>query len=889
MMGIIENLLPDRFEVLGELGRGGTSIVFRALDKKRDQEVAVKVLLKDSEEDRFQREAERLASISHPNVVSFLEVGRYEGRDFLVMEYLEMGDITGYVKNLTVVEILRFFIQICDGLAHLHDRGIVHRDIKPANILVDSAGCPQITDLGVARQMERNTRLTQAGTILGTYSYLAPEQILSSTVGPKADIYSLGICLFCALTGRKPFEAENEFNMLKAHLEEPPPSILEYIPEAPECLDELINEMLAKEEDDRPRSARAVADMLGEAIRDLQNRNKEDLQPAWEEKIEELPDDQRSVLLAISYLGKQATFARVCQATPFSEDKTDRCLDELMKNKLIDSPTDDSFILSFPEETIATRLTPRLRKLFAKRLEAMAYNREPAPEPEFESIEKLPEEEALEPDEETSQEETSQEESFEDDEDSVEWAHPSVEEDDESWMAAIESSSETETSVETTTKTVETDDPPPEDATVLNRTPDGPWMQTASPDDVKEQKKETPVLPATPPTPPAPPKVEKEKPAPKPVFNLPPQKGAPVAKPPVNRIRWVIISMVMLMVGVGLAAGGQWYWARSAKLTITSQPAGATVKVNGHEVGVTPIDISGLTPGLQAVEVFKDGHRSARELVDVAFAETGEVNYSLDPIVGKLLLTLEPNDALVTIDSQTYGTIKSDLTLAAGKHQLSVKKDGYHPYTSEIRLTEDEVLEVEVRLDPVFAKVTVTSTPEGASVTLDGDEKGETPLTLEKVRYGKHEIAIRKGGHDKVLKNIDIQSDKPVAVDAELKELPGAIAVTSVPEGAKLKINGELKGETPFTVNGLKAGEYTVTLSKDGYLVREEKVKVKAGEKSDANLNLSLIPKPKPKPKPPVARPPSRPSPPPSYRPPSRPAPPPPRPRPPSGNPWIVE
>ena len=844
----MDNLLPERFQLLGELGRGGTSIVFHALDMKSGQKVAVKVLLKDTEEDRFQREAERLASISHPNVVAFLEVGHHNGHDFLVMEYLAMGDLTSYVQNLTVIDILRLFIQVCDGLAHLHDRNIVHRDIKPANILIDGTGCPKITDLGVARQMERNTRLTQAGTILGTYSYLAPEQILSSTVGPKADIYSLGICLFAALTGRKPFEADNEFKMLKAHLEEEPPSILDFLPEAPPCLDELIQGMLAKDENDRPRSARAVADLLGEAIRELQNQNQEDLQPAWDEKIEELPEDQRSVLLAITFLGKEATFAKVCQATPFSEDKTDRCLEELMKSKLIDSPTDDSFVLTFPEETIQTRLTPRLRKLFASRLDVMADSREPAPEQKLEKAEPVPEPKK-----------------------------PTTDELD--------------------------------DVTVLNaKPPEGPWLKAAP-----ASTEETPVARPKPEKP-KPAKVEKPKSAPQPTttpkeaMSPPPAKPTPVpakeetakptaakvkprktvAKSPLESLRWVWISVVMLLVGVLLAAGGQWYWAHSAKLTITSQPPGASVKLNGIDVGVTPIDVPQLTPGLQAVEIFKDGHKPARELVPLAFAEKGEAHYSLDPIVGKLLLTLKPRDAQVTIDSQTYGEIKSDLTLAAGTHMLKVAKEGYHPYSSEIILSEDTPLEVEVGLKPILTTFKISSQPKGAAVTVDGKDKGKTPLTVKDVSFGEHEVGVRLAGHEKFLKTVKVDSDKPMEISAELVALPGAITITSVPGGAKLKINGEVKGNTPATVNGLEAGEYTITLSLDGYHVLQDKVEVKAGEESKPEFRLSAIPKPQPNP--PVSRPPGRPAPPPVYQPPpSRPAPPPSRPQPSGGNPWIVE
>ena len=850
----MDNLLPERFQVLGELGRGGTSVVFRALDTKTDQEVAVKVLLKDTEEDRFQREAERLASISHPNVVAFLEVGHHNGHDFLVMEYLEMGDLTTYVQNLTVIEILRLFIQVCDGLAHLHDRNIVHRDIKPANILIDGTGCPKITDLGVARQMERNTRLTQAGTILGTYSYLAPEQILSSTVGPKADIYSLGICLFTALTGRKPFEADNEFKMLKAHLEEEPPSILEFIPEAPPCLDELVQSMLAKEEEDRPRSARAVADMLGESIRELQDQNQEDLQPVWDEKIEELPEDQRSVLLAITFLGKEATFAKVCQATPFSEDKTDRCLEELMKSKLIDSPTDDSFVLTFPEETIQTRLTPRLRKLFSSRLDVIADSREPSSEQKLEAVEPVSEPPVS----------------------------PAAESNPDGEVTVVKSRGELE------------------EATVLNaKPPDGLGLRTAS-----APGKDTPAPLPKPkvkplsvekiPDPPAKPKA-----AASPVAKLDSTKPeGPSEKPhqPVEQksskggLHWLWISVLMLIAGVFLAAAGQWYWAHSAKLTITSQPPGASVKLNGHEVGVTPIDVPGLTPGTQAVEIFKEGHKPARELVELGFAQKGESHYSLDPIVGKLLLTLKPRDAQVTIDSHTYGEIKSDLTLAAGTHQLKVAKEGFHPYVSEIVLEEETPLEIEVDLKPILTSLKVTSEPPGASVTVDGKDKGKTPLTVKEVAFGQHEVAVRLGGHEKFLKTVDVNSDKALEVSAKLVELPGAITITSVPQGAKLKVNGEVKGNTPTTVNGLDAGEYTITLSLDGYQVLQDKVTVKAGEESKPEFRLAAIPKPQPNP-PPVSRPPSRPAPPPVYQPPpSRPAPPPvSRPQPPSSNPWIVE
>lgn len=792
-MSLIENLLPERFEVVGELGRGGTSVVLRARDKLHDREVAVKILLKDTEEDRFQREAERLASLSHPNVVSFLEVGRHGGRDFLVMEYLEMGDLASYVPSLSVIEILRIFIQICDGLAHLHDRGIVHRDIKPANILVDRTGRPKITDLGVARHMERNTRLTQAGTILGTYSYLAPEQILSSTVGPKADLYSLGICLFTALTGRRPFEAGNEFTMLKAHLEEPAPSLHKFLPEAPDSLERLLHSLLAKEEEDRPRSARAVADLLGECIQDLEAKNQENLQPVWEEKIEELPEDQRSVLLAITYLGSEATFDKVCQATPFSEDKTDRLLEELLKGKLIDSPTGDRFLLNFPQETIQTRLTPRLRSLFAKRLSDLSDNAaaRTLDNPSVQASVRV-------------------------EEPTVVSSGPVLPEVVVAGLAAAREEALAPEIVTMEPVAPRDPTPPPKPPSHLDETPLASTAQRTEPLSAKpthgaRQPKKPQVSPAE----------------------------------PLSRPRWVLLSLSMLMLGVCLAGGSFWYWAHSASLAITSQPVGARVLLNGREMGVTPMELDRLKPGSHAVALALEHHRGVDEMVELGFQQQQERHFTLEPIVGKLLLTIKPSDASITIDGNSYGVVNSDLVLQAGKHKLQATKQGFEAYSSEIQIEENEALEVEVRLTPIVAQVEVTSEPSGALVTLDGNKVGKTPTTLKNVSFGRHEVAVLLQGHERALQTVEVSGqEKKMTVKAKLKELPGGLMVSSDPLGAELKVNGEVKGKTPQTLTGLKAGKYTVTLNRAGYHPVSEQVTVKAGEEIKKTYALGLIARP---------------------------------------------
>lgn len=240
-----------------------------AYDQKLKQEVAVKILTADPNDDslaaRFRQEAKELSSFTHPNIVTLLDYGSFEGEDFIVLEYLPGGNLLDWiVTKPSIAEVIDRFAQIAQGLDYIHHRGIVHRDLKPENILLTSDGQPRISDFGVARRMEKETRFTAAGTILGTSTYMAPEQIMSSEVGPPADIYSLGVCLFEALTGQPPFVANQHFALLQAHLTETAPSVRSKREDVPEELDRLVTRMLKKTPEERPASAQEVLTALRE-------------------------------------------------------------------------------------------------------------------------------------------------------------------------------------------------------------------------------------------------------------------------------------------------------------------------------------------------------------------------------------------------------------------------------------------------------------------------------------------------------------------------------------------------------------------------------------------------------------------------------------------------
>jgi serine/threonine protein kinase len=193
----------ERYELKERLGHGGMATVYSARDLKLDREVAIKLLADNLTGDdevrrRFSREARLAAKLDHPNIVQVFDVGEDDGRPFIVMEQVDggtLGDrLNGRRKSIPRAEGLHVLGQLCEGLGHAHARKLVHRDIKPQNLLLRSSdGCLKITDFGIARAAEETTRLTQAGKVIGTERYMAPEQLADEKITPATDVYACGV------------------------------------------------------------------------------------------------------------------------------------------------------------------------------------------------------------------------------------------------------------------------------------------------------------------------------------------------------------------------------------------------------------------------------------------------------------------------------------------------------------------------------------------------------------------------------------------------------------------------------------------------------------------------------------------------------------------------
>jgi len=267
---VLGDTLGNRYLLSGLLGAGGMAEVFLAHDRMLGRVLALKVLMEHFAEDehfvwRFRREAQSAAALNHQNVVQIYDQGRAEdGRNYIAMEYVPGGSLEDLILRrgpLDPAEAARLASQVAEALRAAHAHGIVHRDIKPQNVLLDEAGDTKVADFGIALAASR-TSTSGTNLLLGTPSYMSPEQAMGERVGPESDLYSLGVVLYEMLTGTVLFAAEGPLATAMKHLTEPPLSPRMRNASVPEAMEALVMGLLTKDPKDRyPSAAQLIEDL----------------------------------------------------------------------------------------------------------------------------------------------------------------------------------------------------------------------------------------------------------------------------------------------------------------------------------------------------------------------------------------------------------------------------------------------------------------------------------------------------------------------------------------------------------------------------------------------------------------------------------------------------
>lgn len=264
-------LIADRYELKEVVGSGGMSSVYCAFDKQLERHVALKILheqfgVDEDHVERFRREARAVAQLSHPNIVTVIDRGEEDGKQFIVFELIDGENLKELVTRggpLPVRRVLELGFEIGRALAFAHANGLVHRDVKPQNVLLNGEGLAKVTDFGIVRTLDAVGQ-TETGTVLGTSHYIAPEQARGERVDVQTDVYSFGVVLYELLAGEVPYPGDNFLTVAMKHVNDPVPNVLERRPDTPLRLASLVERCMAKLPADRPAS-------MGDVVSELES------------------------------------------------------------------------------------------------------------------------------------------------------------------------------------------------------------------------------------------------------------------------------------------------------------------------------------------------------------------------------------------------------------------------------------------------------------------------------------------------------------------------------------------------------------------------------------------------------------------------------------------
>ncbi len=377
-----ERTIAERYELESRLGTGGMGTVWKAKDRLLDRTVAIKLLHDDLSADvesmqRFKREARAAARLSHPSVVTVHDTGETPSDEpfvddeipYIVMEYVEGESLHDLIKRgpLPIEGVVRIAHSILAALAHAHERGLVHRDIKPANILLDSkTGVAKVVDFGIAKGLDDRSALTQTKSLIGTASYMSPEQVKGENATPASDLYAVGCLLYCCLAGEPPFGGDSAITIAMRQLNDPVPPLRSRRPDVPASFEAVVMKALEKDPARRFASAQ-VMDQAVAAV-DLEEGPSTEV---WTEEARTdrvkvlLVDDHNLILHALAAIIASESDMEVVGTAGTAEEAKDRARSLTPDVILLDYHLPDGDGVSIAQEVLAERPQTKIVMLTA--------------------------------------------------------------------------------------------------------------------------------------------------------------------------------------------------------------------------------------------------------------------------------------------------------------------------------------------------------------------------------------------------------------------------------------------------------------------------------------------------------------------------------------------
>jgi len=752
------NTTISHYRILKPLGEGGMGQVYLAEDLNLGRLVAMKMLTAKYNADpdflaRFKREARATAKLNHPNIVMIHEIDEHDGITYIVMEYVEGESLKDLIRRekLPIPKILDLVRQVCDGLGAAHMERVVHRDIKPANILLSKTGQVKIVDFGIAK-LQDTAGLTQKGTTMGTPHYMAPEQVKGETVDTRADIFSVGVLFWEMLARQLPFNGDTYAIMYAITQKEPAP-LAKFNPDVSPNLQKIIDRCLQKDVDQRYQNVEELRiDLLAEKRVLLGGDQKtEALLPHTEPDFKKIrPDRWRRrammalvvpALIAVIYLliRRPGTPPVIMAGLSIATNPAGAAV--FLNGDSIGMTPLDNFSVAAEEE-----LAVLLRKPDYFTFDTVIVVKKSA---RFRLSQSL---------------------------------RPAAQ------VAVIVN---------------------PATAQVVL---DG---QTISPSRLADLQLEVgqhriSVLSA----------------------GYEPVEERFVLRQGFNPPRRY--NLVKLTNVAPPNTGG---------LFITSQPAGAKLTLNGAPAGSTPYQNQTLKPGRYAVVASKEGFENYSGEATVRAGEIAPLEVTLKAltVTGRLNIKSDPEGATIFLDGRDLGATPNDLNnIAAGSHQITLRKKGYKDYATTVTVAPQQLQTVEALLEMLIGTLQVLVKPFG-SIYVDDELKktnADVRVTIN-LAARSHKLRVTHPTYGNYEKDVIIDAEATLDVVVDFNRVLTIQVTADGAEWGNIFVDGESKGQTPKDLR-LRLGLHTIEVRRDGYISLDRPMTINLEENWKQPLKFRL-------------------------------------------------